>query len=342
MTTIASGMDVASTMQTVVDAASTMQTVVDAASTMQTVVDEISTIQELSTMQTVVDEAQLKKAEQEKETEILRQEFLRKKAAGPPKVAIVTITIGSQRWRYERNFIPSIKAYADKWKFDYIQIKEMLDLSIVPRSDTHFMKQVVCMQKCLIASQPWAQNYDIIIYMDADILVNLEKAPNIIEEYLPGKIAAVDERNMFGNAAYVSHVWKQVAPQLPKTALEYYFKFFPGQEVFPRQFNGGLLIFQPKVHVDFFKMVYDKYMPMILAGKDLDGDQAPLNYEANKANLVQYIDERWNRLWNFCWKLYYGFLDEKEHKDILRLCLRQIFDMHYFIHFAGGCGWSLL
>jgi hypothetical protein len=265
-----------------------------------------------------------------------------KKRVEDLKTAIVIITIGQQRWQYERHFIPSIKAYADKHNFDFIQIRDMLDDTLLPRPDDAYMKQTICMQKCLIASQPWAQKYDVIIYMDADILVNVDKAPNILHEYMLGMIGAVDERNMFGNSAYVSHVWKTVAPHLPKTALEYYFKFFPGKETFSKQFNGGLLIFQPTVHADFFKMVYKKYMPQIIAGKDIDGDQAVLNFEANKANLVQYMDERWNRLWNFCWMLYYGFLNEREHRDILRLCLKQIFDTHYFIHFAGGCGWSLL
>ena len=258
------------------------------------------------------------------------------------KVALVIITIGQQRWQYEKLFIPSIKAYATKWNYDFFQIKDMLDHTLQPKPNDTYMKQTICMQKCLIAQQSWAQKYDIIIYMDSDFLINIDSAPNIIQEYQLGKIAAVDERTMFGNSAYVSSVWQRVAPHLPKTAEEYYSKFFPGQESFDKQFNGGLIVFQPNVHAEFFKMVYDKYMPYILSGKDIDGDQAVLNFEANKANLVQYLDERWNRLWNFCWVLYYGFLNEKEHRDILRLCLKQIFDTHYCIHFAGGCGWSLL
>ena len=258
------------------------------------------------------------------------------------KVAIVVITIGQQRWQYERHFIPSIKAYAKKYNFEFIQLKEMLDTTLQPRPNDVYMKQTICMQKCLIASASWAQQYDVIIYMDADILVNVDTAPNILENYVFGKIGAVDERNIFGNASYNAHVWNTVGPHLPRTAQEYYAYHFPGKQPFSKQFNGGVLVFQPHVHADFFRNVYEKYMPQILAGKDIDGDQAVLNYEANAANLVHYMDERWNRLWSFCWILFYGFLNEQEHRDILRLCLKQIFDTHYFIHFAGGCGWSLL
>ena len=280
------------------------------------------------------------------QTEVLEQ--LPTKVSPPPKsieelkVALVIITIGQQRWQYEKLFIPSIKAYAAKWNYDFIQIKDMLDHTLQPKPNDVYMKQTICMQKCLLAQQSWAKKYDVVIYMDSDFLVNVDAAPNILTEYQLGKIAAVDERNMFGNSAYVRSVWQRVAPHLPKTAEEYYSKFFPGQETFDKQFNGGLLVFQPSVHAEFFKMVYDTYMPYILAGKDIDGDQAVLNFEANKTGLVQYLDERWNRLWNFCWILYYEFLNEKEHRDILRLCLKQIFDTHYCIHFAGGCGWSLL
>jgi hypothetical protein len=264
------------------------------------------------------------------------------KTAGKMKAAVVVLTIGTQRWKYEAHFLPSIKAYAKKWGFDFIQLTDMLDTTLVAKNDAQYMKQAICMQKCLIASAPWAEKYDVLIYMDADILVNVEMAPNILDDYAPGKIGAVDERNMFGNCAYVRHVWKTVAPAMPQSALEYYHKFFPGQDYFPRQFNAGVLVFQPSVHASFFKGVYDKYMPLICAGRDVDGDQGPLNYEANKLNYVQYLDERWNRLWNFCWILFYGFLDEVQHRDILRAGLKQIFDTHYFVHFAGGCGWSLL
>jgi lipopolysaccharide biosynthesis glycosyltransferase len=252
---------------------------------------------------------------------------------------VVTLAIGPLKTKYEQLFIPSIKAYAAKWNFDFLCIDSLLE-PIQTTSKTDFGK-LVCMQKLLLTKQSWASNYKYIIYLDSDILINYEQAPNILENIPEGKIAAVNEKNIWGNADNASAVMKKLAPHWASTAEEYYLHYnFP--KTFSKQFNGGVLVFQPAFHKEFCQTVYDKYIEKIIDGVDIDGDQAPLNYEANSLDLVYYLDERFNRIWILTYVLFYSFLDENNHKPTLQHALKSVFDRSYFIHFAGKVGWSLL
>lgn len=253
------------------------------------------------------------------------------------KAAIVTFAIGDMKAAYEKMFIPSIKAYAAKWNFDFYCIDSLLEKSTVT-SKTDFGK-LICMQKLLIAKQSWAQDYAYIIYIDADILINYEKAPNILEGIPYGKIAAIDERNIWGNTDNAKAFFSSCSP-FP-TADDYY-KFLKFPKSFTKQFNAGLFVFQPAVHASFFQEVYDKYLPKILAGEDIDGDQGPLNFEGNTRDLFHCLDDRFNRVWILTYTLFYSFLNPIHHKDILKHALKKIFDASYCIHFSGKFGWNLL
>jgi lipopolysaccharide biosynthesis glycosyltransferase len=194
------------------------------------------------------------------------------------------------------------------------------------------------MQKVLLASLPWVQQYDKVLIIDADILMNPE-APNIFDECPPGKICAVDERSQYGSTQNIVNAWKKIGTgTLPGTAEDYYKRLgFPG--TFSKQFNSGFIVFEPKTHKEFFESVYTTYMPRIFAGEDLDGDQGPLNYEGNRHGLVHYLDERWNRVWLFTHVILYPFLHDKEN---LQKAISTTFHMNYALHFTGGYGWDLL
>ena len=193
------------------------------------------------------------------------------------------------------------------------------------------------MQKVLLASLPWVQQYDKVLIIDADILMNPE-APNIFDECPPGKICAVDERSQYGTPDTIINAWKQINASLPGTA-EGYYKRLGFSEWFSEQFNSGFIVFEPKTHKEFFESVYTTYMPRIFAGEDLDGDQGPLNYEGNRQGLIHYLDQRWNRIWLFTHVILYQFLQDK---DTLQKAISTIFHMNYCLHFAGGYGWNLL
>jgi hypothetical protein len=254
---------------------------------------------------------------------------------------VVTFAIGELKSDYEELFIPSIKAYANKWGFDFLCIDKILEPFEEKNGSNISMQKFICMQKLLLTKQSWANDYKYIIYIDADILINYESAPNILQNIPDGKIGAVNEKCAWGNTENVSSTWKRLAPHWAFTAEDYY-KYYKFPETFSKQFNGGVLIFQPAFHKDFCQEVYEKYIPRILKGEDIDGDQGPLNYEANSRDLVYYLDERFNRSWIISWGIFYSFLDELYNKPFLQQAVKSVFNRSYFLHFAGKFGWNIL
>lgn len=257
------------------------------------------------------------------------------------KNAIVTFTIGPHE-HYDRLFLPSVREYAKRLGADYHQITELPVPMDISSCSAVTRKHTICMQKMLIAGLDWAQEYEWILLIDADILVNFNNAPNIFEHVKDGFINGVNEREQYGLDDYSKEAWKLIDyGKNPSTAEEYYAKYnFDFQST--AQVNGGFLVFQPKKQKDFFKLVYSKYMPRILQGEDVDGDQGPLNVEGWRHNRLHLLDPRWNRGWMFVHSLFYPFLDEKKDKNMLQQAFKRTFELNYCIHMSGFYGWSLL
>jgi hypothetical protein len=259
----------------------------------------------------------------------------------PQKNAIITFTVGDTS-DYDRLFLPSVKAYASRIGADFHQIREFLKPIDMTTLSPLMQKHVICMQKMLIASLPWVQEYDWVLLIDADILVNYESSPNIFDQVQDGFICGVNERLQFGLEDYNKVVWSRFAPHLPGDC-EGYYKRLGFDRSFPAQINGGFLVFQPRLQATFFKSIYDKYMPQILEqNRDCDYDQGPLNYEGWSAGILHCLDPRWNRVWLLTQVLLYPFLDERRDRLQMQQALKNMFDLNYCIHMAGRVGWSLL
>jgi hypothetical protein len=83
------------------------------------------------------------------------------------KVLLVTIAIGSKYLdMYKKNFYESQRKYAQKCGYDFKVITDFLDKTIQQRSTISFNKVLVC-------SQGWSSQYDFIIFVDADIFINI-------------------------------------------------------------------------------------------------------------------------------------------------------------------------
>jgi len=253
------------------------------------------------------------------------------------KKALVTIAFGHDKKAYDTFFLPSIKAYAKKYDYDYIEINGPFD------DDLRILKSKgsICMQKLLVCSQPWSSQYDYIVLFDSDIIVNINQAPDIIEGIPIGKIGAVCERKLF-KFEFSQKVWSRWRPDLPQTGEEYYKKYgYP--DGFPYQFNSGVMVYQPKYHADFLKGLYDKYIDNILNNAyqtTHDGDQDILSYHIQKENLVYWLDERWNMVWVLYRILFYPFLNNGD--PMLKKALGNLFDLSYLVHMAGHVDWELL
>ncbi len=87
------------------------------------------------------------------------------------KVLLVTVAIGEQYLKqYYNLFYESQYNYAIKNGYDFKVCTDYLD-------KVHQHKTTVSFNKVLVCSQEWSANYDFIIFIDADILININSPP---------------------------------------------------------------------------------------------------------------------------------------------------------------------
>jgi hypothetical protein len=103
------------------------------------------------------------------------------------KVLLVTIAIGQQYLQeYNNLFYESQSKYALKNGYDFKVITDFIDKRIINKSAISFNKILVC-------NLEWSNNYDFIIFVDADILININSPP--IHNYVDyqGCVGIIDE-----------------------------------------------------------------------------------------------------------------------------------------------------
>ena len=94
----------------------------------------------------------------------------------PNNKAIVTLTLGKTYQSFwERMCCANWEEYARRNDYDVIALSEPLDPTL------HAAERQLSWQKCLILSQPFSAQYERIVWLDADILINPD-APDISAE----------------------------------------------------------------------------------------------------------------------------------------------------------------
>ena len=253
------------------------------------------------------------------------------------KKAIVTLAYGPDKPFYNDYFIPTLRAYAQKYNYDFYCLDELPD----KRIDRSSPVELVQLQKLLICSDDWTLKYDFLVWMDSDMIININQAPDVIEGIPEGKIGCVNERKMF-KYEFSQKVWERWRPDLNQSTGKDYYKAYGYPDGFDDQFQGGVYVFQPKYHSQFLKDVYNKYVPAIINGDKKNGDQGVIGYEAMKLGLEYWLDERWNMVWVLYRFLLYPFLNNRDHTSLLREALKNVYDLGYVLHMAGHVDWELL
>src|SRR5512144_2432423 len=101
--------------------------------------------------------------------------------------ALVTMAIGASfRRRWLGICRDNWRTYADRHGYDLICLDEPLDDSDRAR------RRSPAWQKCLILSQPFSRDYDRLVWVDLDILIN-PLAPDICQGVPIEKVGGVDE-----------------------------------------------------------------------------------------------------------------------------------------------------
>jgi hypothetical protein len=243
------------------------------------------------------------------------------------KVCVAVIALGdSYLQMYKRLFKNSHESYAKRCGYDYKLITDFISKERHP--------DLITLNKILVCSCDWSKEYDMIIYIDADILIS-KSAPPIDKFYdFKDKIGVVSQGNQPKGVESRHSVQRYKGWEV--RAKDYYMLHCGEKVETDIIINTGLLVLQPKKHRLFLDSIFSKYKKKRLGHRSANHyEQAVVGFEIMKKDLALYIDMKWNAIWPLG-KCYYN--------DILKesLSLQDYCDSNYFVHLCGQLDWHLV
>ena len=186
-----------------------------------------------------------------------------------------------------------------------------------------------------------------ICLLDLDILIN-PFSPNIFKNHPKNKISLVSQlKNLpYDNSDNI------IRRKIAFLRNFYYDKKFPldssltmsNKKTF--KFHGfkdpgnyfciGVMVFNVKKFARFFSKMYFDYKP---GAKSITGGNEPhINYEIQKKCKINWLNYRFQALWNFEVTEKYPFLYnfKKKKNKIIQKCVESSLMNTYFLHFAGS------
>jgi hypothetical protein len=252
------------------------------------------------------------------------------------RAAIAALIIGDDYYlEWQQYCAASWHAYAQKHKLDLIVIKEPLDRSPAAAARSPSW------QKCLIPGQPFAQQYEQLILLDGDIVINSADAPNVCDQVPPDQI---------GGAISGSHVHPDLRGVLLQRLDRRGEPCQPGMDLWREDQNryylayglnpieagiiqAGVLVLNGSRHASLLRTVYDtKY-----AVETRAYEQIPLSHAILTANLFQPIDTRFNSVFFETMLVHCPYLLDRStpsYDQLARLAVRAEFSSNFFLHFA--------
>lgn len=230
--------------------------------------------------------------------------------------AIVTLAIGDDYAATWRELCePSWRAYADRHGYDLVCITEPLDDSQRARDRSPSW------QKLLVLEQPFARDYERIVWVDADIVFS-DGAPDIAAGVPQEKVGAVDEFD-----APTPQVRQKVYGRMLQG--DYYAEAGLDRE-WDQVVQGGVLVLSPEHHTEVLRRVYDDHEDL-----GLNYEMRPLSYELLSEDRVHWLDPRFNRLWEVQRAYRHPQLIDYPGHPRAHDALREALDEVHLLHFAG-------
>lgn len=120
------------------------------------------------------------------------------------KKALVTLLIGDDYYKvWKTYFKQSWEKYADIHGYDIVIIDDFIDKSELAASRS------VHWQKCLILEDERVQQYEDIVWLDSDVLINFHRAPCIVESNNSNNIGVVSNSYTFNNDFNIDNCLKR-------------------------------------------------------------------------------------------------------------------------------------
>jgi hypothetical protein len=249
--------------------------------------------------------------------------------------AIVSIVIGDgyvARWR--RCCEQSWRAYAQKHGYDIVLFEQPLDDSARARSRSP------AWQKLLVLGNERTAEYDRVVWVDADVVIN-PLAPDISLGVPLDAVGAVDEHRFPSralNQRFVEAMVKQftdrgqtaVADRCRDylTTKSYYESWgVPGHHNHIVQ--TGVMVLSPRHHRQIFEKVYREYEDK--GSEPWNYEMRPLSYELLENCALHWLDHRFNAL---VFALQWHDIDR--FSGNMEMFLKSAFRDNHMLHFAAA------
>lgn len=240
------------------------------------------------------------------------------------KTALVTLVVGDKyKSNWEKFSKKSFEDYAKKHNFDFFLIEHEIDTS------TQAMKKGLAWQKLLIGKIAELKKYETLIWIDADIIINVNFAPNILEGIPKDRIGVVRYHPLLSQSLF-STAHASIAGGLAAEQFNLYILKVHKLEANPKcLINSGVLVIpQNLIHV--LESVYYKYA---LINHVQYQEQVFLAYELYVNKLTYFIDDKFNAVW---YEYKHGPYFKDQSKELNKELIKKVLNEVYFLHFAGN------
>jgi hypothetical protein len=247
--------------------------------------------------------------------------------------AIVTIVIGdAMKAFWQRYSRPTWEKYAERHGYDLVVIDRPIDTS--PRA----AGRSVAWQKLLVTGDRRLTPYDVVVWLDADILINHHRAPCIASTMISDRIGICEEMKLPSDPLFseVIRNWQNhVLFNSAKRRLAYPLdphRRYGFSEPAKLNFNTGVMVLRPALHARLLGRVYEEYEDM---GPGTLYEQVPLSYCIAESGLHEILDPKFNV--HFV-KLAAGLGMLAVARPVIdgRIALiAALLNVSYFLHFAG-------
>lgn len=240
------------------------------------------------------------------------------------KTALVTIVVGDKyKSNWEKFSKKSFEDYAKKHNFDFVLIESEIDNSEQAR------KKGLAWQKLLIGKIDELKKYETLIWIDADIIINVNFAPNILNGIPKDKVGAVRYHPLLSHPLFSKYFINTIGR---KSSEEFNLEVLKAHRLETSTkclINSGVLVIpQSLIHV--LESVYYKYA---LINHVQHQEQVFLAYELYVNNLTYFIDDKFNAVW---YEYKYGPYFRDQSKELNTQLIKKVLDEVYFLHFAGN------
>ena len=236
------------------------------------------------------------------------------------KILLVTLAIGQKYLdQYNYSFRESQENYAKRYGYDFRVVTDFLD-----KDPANHMASTITLNKILVCSQEWSKEYDMIIFVDADILISVSSPP--IHKYMDyGDCIGIADDHWQPSRERSLEMSRERPDIKLATPADCFKSCDLGNIETDYAFNTGVLVMQPKKHAEFLEKVYKKYIQnQKTHKKGYLYENYAIGYELLKNNLYKVLPNKFNAVWALTlWDNIHGVKLEDYYRE------------NWFIHFAG-------